>query len=53
MKYLGNKSIKHLISKIKKENADNIDSKFWTGTQAQYDAIQEKDTNTLYCIVEE
>ena len=33
-------------------NADTVDSKhIWTGSQASYDALSSKDSNTLYFIV--
>lgn len=36
-----------------KASIEYVDSKIWTGTQAEYDSIQEKNANTLYCITEE
>lgn len=36
-----------------KEQNENIDIKFWTGSQAAYDSISEKDIDTLYFIEEE
>ena len=36
-----------------KEQNKNTDIKFWTGTQAEYDSLSGRDTNTLYFIEEE
>lgn len=34
-----------------KDTSDNSSKKIWTGTQAEYDAISTKDSNTIYFIV--
>ena len=34
------------------KTTNNITLSFWVGTQEEYDAIQEKDSNTFYIIVE-
>lgn len=53
---LTNKTISgdnNTITKVNsvKETRANIETMFWTGTQAQYDAIGTKDSNTLYFII--
>jgi hypothetical protein len=37
------------VAGVKETNANN-DLKFWTGTQAQYNAIGTKDPNTIYFV---
>ena len=39
----GNVSVTTVI-----EQNQNLQQKFWRGTQAEYDAIQNKDANTMY-----
>ena len=38
-------------STIKEQN-NNTDIKFWTGSQTEYDSLSVKDANTLYFIEE-
>ena len=40
---------KPYMTEVKETNADS-EIKFWTGTQAEYDAITTKDPQTLYII---
>ena len=54
-KYLPNTvaSKKYVDDSIATANADTIDNlHIWTGTQAQYDALGTKDSNTIYLIKE-
>lgn len=54
-KYIPNSiaSKKYVDDSIATVNADTIDSlHIWTGTQAQYDALGTKDSNTIYLIKE-
>ena len=44
---------KYVDDSIATVNADTIDNlHIWTGTQAQYDALGTKDSNTIYLIKE-
>ena len=44
---------KYVDDSIATANADTIDNlHIWTGTQAQYDALGTKDSNTIYLIKE-
>lgn len=46
--------INRIIYNIKNNYATKtyVDNKIWVGTQAEYDALTNKDSKVLYCITE-
>lgn len=54
MKIVKENALKYFYTKLTSifSSKQELNELIWLGTQQEYDAIQDKKNNTLYCIIE-